>query len=143
MANIIQEIEKEHKRGLIQIGFLSDAINRIQNDASFDFEINLMRKILVPLIEDVKDHTEKEEVNIFPSIMINKINAKLVAELVIEHNCLLENMYELKKFLISNKDIKSNKEIQTIKDKLKTVIDIFLNHIRREEKDLFPLVEKL
>lgn len=137
----IARFMQEHDKALIQLSTLSKATRSV---AEQGFNVDAYRKILTAMefIEDeVSVHNSREEEALFP-VLERYVEGptRLMRD---EHRILKKEFIRLRKAVTNlAKDKKSEKAAATLVEISRGMIQIFVNHIHKENHILFPLVQK-
>jgi hypothetical protein len=137
----IARFMQEHDEALVQLASLNKATRSIVENG---FTLDAYRKLLkaVEFIEDeVSIHNRSEEEALFP-VLERYVEGptRLMRE---DHKVLKKEFLRLRKAVdmvgARRKDKPAAKELMSI---AKAIVQIFVNHIHKENHILFPLVQK-
>jgi len=132
---------QEHDKALVQLSTLSKATRAL---AEQGFSVESYRKILMAMefIDDeVSVHNRREEEALFP-VLERYVEGptRLMRD---DHKILKKEFARLRKAVTRlAKDKKSEQAATTLAEVSRTMIQIFVNHIHKENHILFPLVQK-
>jgi hypothetical protein len=137
----IAQLMQEHDEALVQLSSLNKATRSIVESG---FSMDAYRKLLkaVEFIEDeVSIHNRSEEEALFP-VLERYVEGptKLMRE---DHKVLKKEFVRLRKAVegvgARRKDKSAAKNLQTT---AQVIVQLFVNHIHKENHILFPLVQK-
>ena len=137
----IAQLMQEHDKALVQLSSLNKATRSIAEDG---FSAEAYRKVLtaVKFIEDeVRIHNKSEEDALFP-VLERYVEGptKLMRE---DHKELKKGFVRLRRAIdaigAKQSSTKAAKDLASVS---KGVVQLFVNHIHKENHILFPLVQK-
>ena len=138
----IAQLMEEHNDALVQLKLLNKAVEEFRQDG---YSVVNARKIYAALEfieEEVSVHNRKEEVALFP-VLERYVEGptRIMRE---DHKKLKKGFVQLSnaiRAIEKNKD--SFSAIKKLSGISKNVVQLFVNHIHKENYILFPLVQKL
>jgi hemerythrin-like domain-containing protein len=137
----IARFMQEHDKALVQLSTLSKATRSV---AEQGFSMEAYRRILTAMefIEDeVTQHNKREEEALFP-VLERYVEGptRLMRD---DHKILKREFVRLRRAVTRlAKDKKSEQAAATLAEVSRGMIQIFVNHIHKENHILFPLVQK-
>jgi uncharacterized protein len=137
----IARFMQEHDKALVQLSTLSKATRSV---AEQGFSMEAYRRILTAMefIEDeVTQHNKREEEALFP-VLERYVEGptRLMRD---DHKILKREFVRLRRAMTRlAKDKKSEQAAATLAEVSRGMIQIFVNHIHKENHILFPLVQK-
>jgi hemerythrin-like domain-containing protein len=137
----IARFMQEHDEALIQLSTLGKATRSV---AEQGYSVDAYRKILTALefIEDeVSVHNRREEEALFP--VLERYVEGPTSLMRHDHKILKKEFVRLRRAVSKlARNTKSRQSAESLADVSRTMIQIFVNHIHKENHILFPLVQK-
>jgi hemerythrin-like domain-containing protein len=137
----IAQLMQEHDRALVQLASLSRATRSIAEDGFSADAYRRVRTALAFIEEEVSVHNKSEEEALFP-VLERYVEGptRLMRE---EHKVLQREFQRLRRAVDR---VQFRRSSQAAADDLQSVsrvmVQIFVNHIHKENHILFPLVQK-
>lgn len=132
----------DHSHLNVQLGFLSDALERIHLTGFNLDDFKLIEKVIQYLNSELKIHNQLEENNLFTKAKSN-INLKnLSTTLIAEHRVIWDKLELLNGIL---NQYKQNQTASIFSDFYKisvSLMQLIRNHIEKEDTQFFPHIEK-
>lgn len=137
----IAQLMQEHNDALVQLKLLNKTAHALSQDGYSGKSLRQMRAALRFIEEEVSVHNHKEEVALFP-VLERYIEGptKIMRN---DHKKLRKGFYQLSAAVNAverNRD--SFAAIKRLKNVTSSVVQLFVNHIHKENYILFPLVQK-
>lgn len=138
----IAQLMQEHNDALLQLKLLNKAAHTLSQDGYSAKVFNQMSAALHFIEEEVSVHNRKEEKALFP-VLERYVDGptRIMRD---DHKQLRKGFVKLSKAIgavEANRD--SFSAIKRLREVVKTVVQMFVNHIHKENYILFPLVQKL
>ena len=133
---------QEHNEALLQLKLLNKAAQTLSQEGYSAKVFNQMQAALHFIEEEVGVHNHKEEAALFP-VLERYVDGptKLMRD---DHRQLRKGFQQLSKAIAEvSKNRDSFSAIKRLRLVVKTVVQMFVNHIHKENYILFPLVQKL
>ncbi len=132
----------DHSYLIVQIGFLSDALERIKQNGFNPDDVSIIKKVINYLNSDLKNHNQLEEVNLFTKSKSVKKISILANRLKAEHRIMWDKIEILKEVLEQYELNHTDLNFSNLYKTSTSLIDLIRNHILKEDNELFPLLEK-
>jgi hemerythrin-like domain-containing protein len=138
----IAQLMQEHNDALLQLKLMNKAAQTLAQDGYSVKVFNQMSAALHFIEEEVSVHNRKEEQALFP-VLERYVDGptRIMRD---DHKQLRKGFQKLSKAIA---DVEANRDsfsaIKRLRDVAKTVVQMFVNHIHKENYILFPLVQKL
>jgi len=137
----IARFMQEHDEALVQLAMLNKATRSV---AEQGFTMDSYRRILAAMefIEDeVSVHNKREEEALFP--VLERYVEGPTRLMRHDHRILKKEFLRLRRAVTKLAEDKKNKRAaQTLAEISRSMVQIFVNHIHKENHILFPLVQK-
>ena len=138
----IAQLMQEHNDALLQLKHLTKAAHTLSQEGYSVKTFNQMNAALHFIEEEVSVHNHKEEEALFPVLERYVYGPTRIMR--DDHKKLRKGFLQLS---ASIAEVQKNRDsfaaIRRLKDISKTVVQMFVNHIHKENYILFPLVQKL
>ena len=138
----IAQLMQEHNEALIQLKLLTKASQTLSQEGYSAKTFNQMSAALHFIEEEVSVHNHKEEEALFP--VLERYVEGPTRIMRDDHKQLRKGFHQLSAAIADvKKDRDSFSAIKRLRTVSKTVVQLFVNHIHKENYILFPLVQKL
>jgi hemerythrin-like domain-containing protein len=138
----IAQLMQEHNDALLQLKLMNKAAQTLSQDGYSAKVFTQMSAALHFIEVEVSVHNRKEEQALFP-VLERYVDGptKIMRD---DHKQLRKGFQKLSKAIAAvEKNRDSFSAIKRLRDVAKTVVQMFVNHIHKENYILFPLVQKL
>jgi hemerythrin-like domain-containing protein len=137
----IAEFMQEHQVTLMHLSSLQKAARALEKGNNTP---ELRRRILTTmkfLFNEVSVHNLREEEALFP--ILERYVEGPTAVMRVEHRTLRSNLRKLQRAVgLFGKNVKSKRTQAEVCRQARQVVQLFVNHIHKENQILFPLVQK-
>jgi hemerythrin-like domain-containing protein len=138
----IAQLMQEHNDALLQLKLLNKAAQTLSQEGYSAKVFNQMNAALHFIEEEVSVHNHKEEAALFP--VLERYVDGPTRMMRDDHKQLRKGFVKLSKSIA---EVRANRDsfaaIKKLREIAKTVVQMFVNHIHKENYILFPLVQKL
>jgi hemerythrin-like domain-containing protein len=144
MNPYIRTLVSEHEHGLVQLGFLDDATQRMVERGFSEEDLGMIKKSVEFISKEIREHNENEEKNLFP-LMENHLTQNGPTYIMrSEHRILWGKMDLLMNYVNSVESDKMNKSnFIKLRENALEIINLLKGHINKENSVLFPMAERV
>ena len=137
----IAQLMQEHDEALQQLKYLNKAVHAFSQDGFSAKHFNQIKSALRFIEEEVSVHNDKEEVALFP--ILERYVEGPTRIMRSDHKKLKQGFIQLRDAVKSVKEHRDSfSAIKKLVNVSKNVIQLFVNHIHKENYILFPLVQR-
>lgn len=137
----IAQLMQEHDDALLQLKFFNNAVRSIVNDGYSSGHFKQVRAALKFIEEEVSVHNHKEETALFP--VLERYVEGPTRIMRSDHKKLKTGFKQLKASVERvNGHRDSFSAIKELSNVAQRVVQLFVNHIHKENHILFPLVQQ-
>ncbi len=144
MNRYIRKLQTEHEHGIVQLGFLDDATQRMNQKGFSEEDFKIVKKSSAFISNEIRQHNESEEINLFP-LLENHLSQNGPTQVMRAEHRILWN--KLNKFDKSIADVESDKNnlefLKNLRSNAQRIVDLLSEHIYKENNILFPMAEKI
>jgi hemerythrin-like domain-containing protein len=144
MNPYIRKLVSEHEHGLVQLGFLDDATQRIVERGFSEEDLGMIKKSVEFISKEIREHNENEEKNLFPLMENHLTQSGPTYIMRSEHRILWGKMDLLMNCVNSVESDKMNKSnFIKLRENALEIINLLKEHINKENSVLFPMAERV
>ncbi len=137
----IAQLMQEHDEALLQLKLLNKAVHNVAMDGYSSKYSKQIVSALKFIEEEVSVHNHKEEAALFP--VLERYVDGPTRIMRSDHTKLKKGFVQLRAAVERvNKQRDSFSSIKRLREVSKDVVQLFVNHIHKENHILFPLVQK-
>ena len=137
----IARFMQDHDRALVQLAALNRATRAIVEEGFADDEFRKVEQAMAFIREEVSVHNASEEDALFP--VLERYVEGPTRLMRRDHRTLKKEFDRLQKAVVKvSKNRSSVKAGAELAETARSVVQIFVNHIHKENYILFPLVQK-
>lgn len=144
MNRFIRKLLTEHEHGLVQLGFLDDATQRMNKKGFSEEDFRIVKKSSAFISHEVRLHSESEEINLFPLLEKHLSQNGPTQVMRVEHRLLWDRLNKFNKSIEMVENDKNNLEfLKSLRSNAQQIVGLLSEHIYKENNILFPMAEKI
>ena len=142
MNTFIQTLMSEHQHALAQLSLLDDASARLAHSGYAERDLDVVRRAVTFINNDIRIHNEREEAHLFPELERVLPPAGPTAVMREEHRVLWEDLTALERTLDSVTGATGAEAFGSMHAAALGVVRLLRDHIMKEDNILFPMAER-